>query len=65
MTKERNNDADDAAVLAAIQAGNTKCALITTALGLPDRDMRVVDRALQRLRRRGLITYERGNWSAK
>jgi DNA-binding IclR family transcriptional regulator len=62
MTQERNNDADDAAVLAAIQAGENKCALIMTALDLPSR---VVDRALQRLRRRGLIVYKGGNWSAK
>ena len=57
MTRNEQLDAD---VLGAIQAGKTELVRISTSLATAER---VIDRSLQRLRRKGKIKYERKAWS--
>lgn len=62
----------DTAVIAVIKAGKTKFSqihndrsvnVVSTPLShKPEEEFRVVDRRLQSLRKRNLITFEKGHW---
>jgi len=53
-------------ILSAIAAGATSLAKLYAALSLkPRRDMRALDRMLQKLRKAGRIEYGKGGWRVK
>lgn len=58
------NEELDAKVLASIQGGHSRQVAIMLHLKLGPKDMRPVDRSLQRLRRRNEIKYGAEGWHA-